>query len=54
MLRRRFERKIEDVFGEDQFGFKRGRGMRDVIGILRISERNLGINEELCACFIDW
>jgi len=24
MLRRRIERKIEDVLGEDQFGFRRG------------------------------
>jgi hypothetical protein len=28
---------------------------RDTIGMLRIiSERNLDIDEELCACFIDW
>ena len=39
----------------DQFGFIRGKGTRDVIGMLRIiSERNLEIDEELCVCFIDW
>jgi hypothetical protein len=27
--RRRFERKIEDALGEDQFGFRRGKGTRD-------------------------
>ena len=27
------ERKIEDVLGEDQFGFRRGTGTRDAIGI---------------------
>ena len=36
ILRRRTERKIEDVPGEDQFGFSRGKGTRDAIGVLRI------------------
>jgi hypothetical protein len=55
ILRRRIERKIEDALREDQFGFRRGKGTRDAIGMLRIiSERTLVIDEELCACFIDW
>jgi hypothetical protein len=55
ILRRRIERKTEDVLGEEEFGFRRGKGTRDAIGMLRIiSERNLAIDEELCACFIDW
>jgi len=49
------ERKIEDVLGEDQFGFRGGKGTRDAIGMMRIiSERTLEIDEELCVCFIDW
>ena len=36
ILRRRIERKIEDVLGEDQFGFRRGKGARDAIGMMRI------------------
>ena len=36
ILRRRIERKIEDVLGEDQFGFSRGKGSRDAIGMMRI------------------
>ena len=28
ILRRRFERKIEDLLGEDQVGFRRGKGTR--------------------------
>jgi hypothetical protein len=53
ILRRRIERKIED--GEDQFGFRRGKGNRSEIGMLRArSEQTLGIDEELCVCFIDW
>jgi hypothetical protein len=34
--RRRIERKIEDVLGEDQIVFRRGKGTRDAIGMLRI------------------
>ena len=36
IFRRRIEKKIEDVLGEDQFGFRRGKGTRDAIGMLRI------------------
>jgi hypothetical protein len=55
LLRRRSEKKIEDVLGEEQFGFRRGKGTRDAIGMLRIiSERTLEIDEKLCVCFIDW
>jgi hypothetical protein len=54
-LRRRVEKKIEDVLGEDQFGFRRGKGTRDAVGMLRIiTERTLEIDGELCVCFIDW
>jgi hypothetical protein len=36
ILRRMIDRKIENVLGENQFGFRRGKGTRDAIGILRI------------------
>ena len=36
ILRGRIERKIEDVLGEDQFGFRRGKGTRDATGMMRI------------------
>jgi hypothetical protein len=36
ILRRRTERKTKDFLGEDQFGFRRRRGTRNAIGILRI------------------
>jgi hypothetical protein len=40
---------------EDQFGFRRGKGSRDAVGMVRILlEQTLEIGEELCACFIDW
>jgi len=55
ILRRMIERKIEDVLGEDQFGFRRGKGTRIAIGMLRIiSEQTLEIDVELCVCFINW
>jgi len=55
ILRRWTEGKVEDVLGEDQFGFRRGKGTRDEIRIMRIiAERTLEIDEELCICFIDW
>jgi hypothetical protein len=54
ILRRRIEKKIEDVLGEDQFGFRRGKGTKDATEMLRIiSERTLEIDEELTVCFID-
>jgi hypothetical protein len=34
--RRRIERKIENVLGEDQLGFRGGKGPRDAIRMLRI------------------
>jgi hypothetical protein len=54
ILRRRFKKKIEDVLGEDQFGFRREKGTRNATEMLRISERNLEIDEELSVCFVDW
>ena len=36
ILRRKTERKIEDVLGEDQFGFRRGKGTGDANGMPRI------------------
>jgi len=52
VLRRKFERKIEDIHKEYLFGFKGGN--KDAIGILRImSEGNVYIDEEFCVCFID-
>ena len=36
ILRRRIETKIENVLGEDQFEFRRGKGARDAIGMMRI------------------
>jgi hypothetical protein len=53
ILRRRIERKIEDVLGEDQFGFRRGKRTRNAIGMLKISEQTLDIDAEVCVSIID-
>jgi len=37
ILGRRIEKKIEDVLGKHQFGFRRGKGTRD-------AENNIGMN----------
>ena len=40
---------------ENQFGFRKGKGTIDAIGLMRIiSERELEVKEEMCLCFIDW
>jgi hypothetical protein len=55
VIRRRSEKEIEYLLGEDQFGFRKGKGTRDAIGMLRIIlERTLDIGEEIYICFIDW
>jgi len=55
VLRRRIERKIEDLLEEDQFGFRRGKGTRGAVGMLTIiSERTSEIDAEMCVYFIDW
>jgi len=55
IFRRRIKKEIEDVHGEEQFEFGRGKETRNAIVMLRIiSERVLKIDEELCVCLIDW
>jgi hypothetical protein len=39
---------------KDQFGIRRGKGIIDAIGILRIIQEQIDTGEELCACFIGW
>jgi len=45
------KKKIEDVLGEDHFGFRSEKGTRDAVGMLRIiSERTWDVDQELCVC----
>jgi hypothetical protein len=55
ILRIRIEKKIKDILGENRFGFRRRKGMRDATGILKIIlERTLVIDKALCACVLEW
>ena len=48
IVSKRLESKIEEVIEEDQFGFRKGKGTRDAIGLMRIiSERVLDVKEEV-------
>jgi hypothetical protein len=50
----KIERKIMDVLTVYQFSFRRGKGTRDAIGMLRIMlQRTWKTDEELGASFID-
>ncbi|KAI5717433.1 hypothetical protein M8J77_005795 [Diaphorina citri] len=55
ILIKRIEGKIEEHMGDEQFGFRKGRGTRDAMGCMRmLSERLLDVNRNLYVCFIDW
>ena len=55
IISKRLESKIEEVIEEDQIGFRKGKGIRYTIGLMRIiSESMLDVKEEMCLCFIDW
>jgi len=54
ILTRRTGGKIKDALAENQFGFIRGKGTRDAIGMHRtISEQNLDIDDKLCTCCVE-
>ena len=55
ILKRRIERKIEDILGEDLFGFRKRKGTTDAIGmmmIMMISERTYG--QGIVCVLIEW
>jgi len=53
ILKSRAEKKIQDVFGEDQMGIRKG--TMDATGMLEtIPEQTLDKDEELSSCCITW
>ena len=54
ILKGRIERKIEDILGEDMFGFKRGKATTHSIGMTMImtSERTYG--QGIVCVLIEW
>jgi hypothetical protein len=46
------KKKIEDVLEEDHFGFRRGKGTRDAVWMLRIiSKQTWDMDQELCVLY---
>ena len=54
VLNRRMKRIMEENSGEEQFGFRSGKGTRDAIGLLRmIGERYVERGKGIYFCFMD-
>ena len=55
ILTKRIERRAEEYLSRSQFGFRKGVGARDAIGVLRmLVERSLEFDNEMYVCFIDF
>ena len=55
VLNKRLEGKAGDYISKTQFGFKRGCGTRDAIGVMRmLSEKMLDHGKELFVCLVDY
>ena len=55
ILTKRIEAKANDLIGRNQFGFRKGCGTRDAIGVMRmICERSLEHGNGVYICFIDF
>jgi hypothetical protein len=55
ILTKRIESKANDFMGKTQFGFRRGCGTRDAIGVMRmLTERSLELDNEVFVCFVDF
>jgi Reverse transcriptase (RNA-dependent DNA polymerase) len=55
VLTRRIEAKTKDFIGPNQFGFRRGCGTRDAIGVMRVlCERSLEHGNDVYICFVDF
>src|SRR6478609_3855565 len=55
ILSNRMEAKARDFIGRNQFGFRKGCGTRDAIGVMRmIYERSLKFGNNVYICFVDF
>src|SRR6476469_1777992 len=55
ILTNRIEAKARDFIGRNQFGFSKGCGTRDAIGVMRmICERSLEFGNNVYICFVDF
>ena len=55
IVMRRIEGKARDIISKTQFGFRKGVGTREAIGVMRmLGERSLEYGNEVYVCFIDF
>ena len=55
ILQKRIEGKVEDYISKTQYGFRRGVGTRDAIGVVRLlSEKSIEFDKEIYVCFVDF
>lgn len=55
ILTRRIEYRAKEFIGRSQFGFRKGVGTRDAIGVVRmLCERNIEYRGEVYVCFVDF
>src|SRR6218665_4154008 len=55
ILTRRIATKAEEFLVKNQFGFRKGCGTREAIGVMRmLCERRLEHDKELYICFVDF
>ena len=55
ILTKRVEAKTMDFISRNQFGFKKGCGTRDAIGVMRmLCEKSLEFGKEVYICFVDF
>jgi len=55
ILTKRLEAKAEGIISKTQFGFRRGCGTREAIGVMRtLCERSLEHGNDLFICFVDF
>jgi len=55
ILTKRLEAKAKGFIGMNQFGFRKGCGTREAIGVMRmLCERSLELDNEVYICFVDF
>src|SRR6476619_7576520 len=55
ILTNKIEAKARDFIGRNQFGFRKGCGTRDAIGVMRMKcERSLEFGNNVYSCFVDF
>src|SRR6266853_3490423 len=55
IITKRIEAKAKDFIGRNQFGFRKGCGTREAIGVLRmLCERSVENDNDIYICFVDF